>query len=236
MLKTLMAGLLALVSLAAIAASSDENAVRQAFQKKIGGKEIQSVRKEPLSGLYEVVADGAVFYTDAKLNYVLVGELHDVRTPPGRNVTRETMAKLAVDALSKSTDTAIKRVKGNGKRVLYTFEDPNCGYCKELQKELTKVNDVTIYTFLWAILSPDSVEKAKAIWCSKDRAHAWEETMLKGVTPTGRKDCETPLEHNAQLAQRFGLRGTPGVYLASGEQIGGYEPADRIEAALRGKN
>jgi thiol:disulfide interchange protein DsbC len=97
------------------------------------------------------------------------------------------------------------------------------------------LNDVTVYTFLWAILSPDSAEKAKAIWCSKDRARAWEDTMLKGATPTGRRDCDTPLDRNAQLAQRFGLRGTPGVYLANGEQIGGYVPAEKIEAALARK-
>jgi thiol:disulfide interchange protein DsbC len=235
MFKTFVAWALAIVNLSAVVARADDNAVRQAVQKKLNPKNIEVVRKEPLSGLYEVVADGDVFYTDEKVTYLFGGELHDLRTPPGRNVTRETMGKLAAGVLAKSTDSAVKRVKGNGKRVIYTFEDPNCGYCKELQKELAKLNDVTVYTFLWAILSPDSVEKAKAIWCSKDRARAWEDTMLKGATPSGRRDCDTPLDRNAQLAQRFGLRGTPGVYLANGEQIGGYVPADKIEAALARK-
>ena len=89
-----------------------------------------------------------------------------------RNLTQETTSKIAAAALAKATNSAVKRVKGNGKRVIYTFEDPNCGYCKELQKELVKVNDVTIYTFLWPILSQDSVEKSKAIWCAADRGKA----------------------------------------------------------------
>jgi thiol:disulfide interchange protein DsbC len=127
----------------------------------------------------------------------------------------------------------VKRVRGSGKRVIYTFEDPNCGYCKELQKELNKVNDVTIYTFLWPILSQDSIDKSKSIWCARDRAKAWEDYMIKGVALTGKRDCDTTaLERNAKLAQRFGLRGTPAVYLANGEQVGGYVPAEKLEAAL----
>ena len=103
----------------------------------------------------------------------------------------------------------------------------------KLQKELTKVNDVTIYTFLWPILSQDSVDKSKAIWCAKDRAKAWEDTMQKGAALTGKRDCDTTaLEKNGQLAQRFGIRGTPGVYLVNGQQLGGFVPADKIEAAL----
>ena len=95
------------------------------------------------------------------------------------------------------------------------------------------MNDVTIYTFLWPILSQDSVDKSKAIWCSKDRAKAWEDTTLKGAAPTGKRDCDTTaLEKNGLLAQRFGIRGTPGVYLANGQQIGGFVPAEKIEAAL----
>ncbi len=114
--------------------------------------------------------EGQVFYTDEKASYLFSGNLLDMRGAQPRNLTQETMGKLAAAALSKSTGSAVKRVKGSGKRVIYTFEDPNCGYCKELQKELVKLNDVTIYTFLWPILSQDSVDKSKAIWCAADRA------------------------------------------------------------------
>ena len=106
------------------------------------------------------------------------------------------MGKLAAASLAKSTDSAVKRVKGNGKRVIYTFEDPNCGYCKELQKELAKLNDVTIYTFLWPILSQDSVDKSKAIWCAATAAR-------RGTTTCSKASCrrETRLRHAAR-AQR----------------------------------
>jgi thiol:disulfide interchange protein DsbC len=222
-----------MASLTAVAAHGDENSVRQAFQSKFPKMAVESIARTPFPNMYEVIVDGQVFYTDDKASYLFSGNLLDLRSGQPRNMTQETNNKLAATVLAKSTELAVKRVKGNGKRVIYTFEDPNCGYCKELQKELGKMNDVTIYTFLWAILSPDSVEKSKAIWCSKDRARAWDDVMLKGVTPTGPRDCATPLERNAQIAQRFGLRGTPAIYIGSGEQIGGYVPADKIEAALR---
>ena len=196
---------------------------------------VETVTKTPFANLYEVVLDGKVVYTDEKASYFFTGNLVDLRGRELRNLTQESSDKLAAAALAKSMDLAVKRVKGNGKRVIYTFEDPNCGYCKELQKELTKVNDVTIYTFLWPILSQDSVEKSKAIWCAKDRAKAWEDAMLRSVIPSGKRDCDTTaLEKNSQLAQRFGIRGTPGVYLANGQQIGGYLAADKIEAAFAG--
>jgi thiol:disulfide interchange protein DsbC len=186
----------------------------------------------PVGGLYEVVFEGQIVYTDEKVSYIFSGNLIDLRGNGERNLTRERTMQLAADALTKSQDAAIKRVKGNGRRVLYTFEDPNCTYCKQLQKELVKLNDVTIYTFLWPILSQDSVEKSKAIWCAKDRARAWDDAMMRSVTPTGSKDCQTPFDRNMQLAQRFGMRGTPAVYLANGQQIGGFLPADKIEQAL----
>ncbi|MDP2241921.1 MAG: DsbC family protein [Burkholderiales bacterium] len=215
------------------AAGANENAIRQAFQSKFAEMPVESVAKSPIAGIWEVVAQGQIFYVDEKVNYVLRGVLFDSKTPELRNLTAEREAQLATQTLAKSQDLAIKRVKGSGKRILYTFEDPNCGYCKKLQEELVKLNNVTIYTFLLPIVSPpDSVEKSKAVWCAKDRGKAWDDLLSKGVVPGGSKTCDTPIEKTVQLAQRFGVRGTPAIYLANGQQIGGYLPLDKIEQAL----
>jgi thiol:disulfide interchange protein DsbC len=226
---------LAAMSFTAAAADADEAGIRQGFQAKFPKMAVESVSRTPFAGIFEVVVNGDVFYTDAKVSYLFSGNLVDVRSGQPKSLTQETTAKLTAGALTKATDLAVKRVRGNGKRVIYTFEDPNCGYCKELQKELVKLNDVTIYTFLWPILSPDSVEKSKVIWCSRDRAKAWEDYMIKGVALKGKTDCDTSaLERNAMLAQRFNLKGTPAIYIASGEQVGGYVPAAKLEAVLAG--
>jgi len=194
---------------------------------------VESVAKTPMPGLYEVIANGHIFYVDEKVNFVIRGTLFDARTPSMRNVTQARNAEMAAQILSKSTGDAIKRVRGNGKRVLYTFEDPNCGYCKKQQQELVKLNDVTIYTFLWPILSPDSHEKSRAIWCAKDRARAWDDLMLRGVAPQNEAKCDTPIDKNMALARRFGAQGTPAVFMADGRMLGGYVPAEKIEEAFK---
>ena len=232
MLRKLAALLLMMTGLTAGTACASEAAIRQAFQSKISEMTVESVSKSAMPGLYEVVANGQIFYVDEKVNFVIRGVLFDARTPELRNVTAARNAELNAAVLRKSTDQAIKRVRGNGKRVLYTFEDPNCGYCRQLQKELLKVNDITIYTFLWPILSPDSVAKSKAVWCSRDRARAWDDLMSNGVVPQNDARCDTPIEKNMELAQRFGVRGTPAVFLADGRTIGGFVAADKIEEAF----
>lgn len=214
-------------------AMGSEAAIRQAFQSKIPEVTVESVSRSPMQGLYEVIANGQIFYTDDKVNFIFRGTLFDARGAELRNVTMARNAELVARLLAKSTDNAIKRVRGNGKRVLYTFEDPNCGYCRQQQKELLKLNDITIYTFLWPILSPDSLEKSKSVWCAKDRAKAWDDLMSRGVAPQNDGKCETPLEKNMELARRFGAQGTPALYLADGRMLGGYVPAEKIEEAFK---
>ena len=233
MLRRLSAGLLLAIALAAQAADSGEAAIKQAFQARIPEMAVESVSKSPMPGLYEVVASGIIFYVDEKVNFVIRGTLFDARTPAMRNITLARNAELNAQVLVKSTDNAIKRVRGSGKRVIYTFEDPNCGYCKRQQQEFLKLNDVTIYTFLWPILSPDSIEKSKVVWCSKDRAKAWDDLMSRGVVPQGEAKCDTPIDKNMELARRFGAQGTPAIYIADGRMLGGYVTADKIEEAFR---
>jgi thiol:disulfide interchange protein DsbC len=229
----LSAVILLAMGLSAQAADSSEAAIRQAFQSKISDVTVETVSKTPMPGIYEVVANGFIFYVDEKVNFVFRGTLFDARTPAMRNITMARNAELNAQILVKSTDNAFKRVRGNGKRVLYTFEDPNCGYCKRQQQELLKLNDVTIYTFLWPILSPDSVEKSKIVWCSKDRAKAWDDLMSRGVAPQGDGKCDTPIDKNMELARRFGAQGTPAIYVADGRMLGGYVTADKIEEAFK---
>lgn len=232
MLRRLAVCALTVSGLIACSANADEATVRQALQAKFPAMTVESVTKAPFAGLYEIVLDGEIVYTDDKVEYFFGGNIYDIRTLPPRNLTQERSGRMIVQVLNGSRDLAIKRVKGDGKRTLYTFEDPNCGYCKQLTRELVNVDNVTIYTFLLPILSQDSVEKARAVWCADDRARAWDDLMLKAALPEGGKTCATPIEKNLQLMRRFGIRGTPAIYLENGRHIGGYIPAAQIEQAL----
>lgn len=232
MLRRIAVWVLTLGALVACSASANEAKIRQILQGKFPTMTVESVTKAPFAGLYEVVLDGEIVYTDEKVEYFFGGSIYDIRTLPPRNLTEESTNRAVVQLLNGSRDLAIRRVKGSGKRTLYTFEDPNCGYCKQLHRELAKIEDVTIYTFLLPILSQDSIDKSRAVWCAKDRAKAWDDLMLKAALPEGGNACNTPIEKNLQLMRRFGIRGTPAVYLANGQQIGGYVPAEKIEQAL----
>ena len=233
MLRKLTMVVLAWAALSAAAAYGGEADIRQGFQSRFPDATVESITRTPFAGIYEVVFDGQIAYTDEKLNFVFFGNLYDLRGKAERNLTHERSASLVAQTLKKSTDLAVKRVRGNGKRVLYTFEDQNCGYCRQLQKELAKVTDITIYTFLWPILAPDSVEKSKAVWCAKDRGKAWDDLMSRGLEPQNDGKCETPIDKNMQLARRFGIRGTPAIFLADGRQASaGFMQAAEIEQAL----
>ncbi len=230
MLKKLLPVVLAAALVAP--ATADESEIRKAMEAKLGAK-VESVTKAGYLGLYEVYSDGHIFYTDEKLSaIVLGGQLIDGKTM--KNVTEERMKRLtAIKFGELPLERAIKHVRGDGKRVLATFEDPNCGYCKRLAKELLKVDNVTVYTFLYPILSEDSVRKSKQIWCSADRAKAWNDWMVDGKAPTGREDCDTSaVTKNQEFGRKLNISGTPTMFFVDGERIPGALPLARIEQKL----
>jgi len=214
---------------------ADEASVRKAIEAKLGAK-VTSVTKSPYLGLYEVYADGQILYTDDKLTVILAGTLIDGKTM--KNVTAERMQKLtAIKFSDLPIELAVKQVRGDGKRVLATFEDPNCGYCKKLAKDMVKLDNVTIYTFLLPILSPDSLEKSNQIWCSSDKAKAWNDWMQDGKTPSGKGDCDTSaVQKTIELGRRLVINGTPTLFFADGERIPGAVPLAQIEQKLGSAN
>jgi len=213
-------------------AVADEADIKKAMEARLGTK-VESVAKSGYLGLYEVYADGAIFYTDDKVSAIVVGgQMIDAKSM--KNVTDERMKKLTAIRFSDlPLDRAIKQVRGDGKRVLATFEDPNCGYCKRLAKELQKLDNVTVYVFLYPILSEDSVRKSKQIWCSADRSRAWNDWMIDGKTPSGREDCDTSaVTKNQEFGRKLNISGTPTIFFADGERVPGAVPLARIEQKL----
>jgi thiol:disulfide interchange protein DsbC len=230
MLKKLLP--LALASLFVATANADEADIKKAMEAKLGAK-VESVTKSGYLGLYEVYSEGNVLYTDEKMTaFIAGGQLIDGKTM--KNVTEERMRKLtAIKFAELPFERAIKQVRGDGKRVLATFEDPNCGYCKRLAKDLLKLDNVTVYTFLYPILSEDSIRKSKQIWCSADRAKAWNDWMVEGRAPAGKDDCDTAaITKNQEYGRRLGISGTPTMFFADGERVPGAMPLAKIEQKL----
>ena len=193
---------------------------------------IHAVRAAPVKGFYEVVMGKNVAYTDENGRYMVFGHLFDMQEQV--DLTAGVIEEFSkVDVARLPVRDALKKIKGKGERVLYVFSDPDCPYCKKLEGELAKIDNVTIYTFLLPILSEDSLKKSKQIWCSADRAKAWNDWMLDGKTPSGREDCDTAaITRNQEFGRKLNITGTPTMFFGNGERVPGAMPLQRIEQKL----
>lgn len=201
------------------------------YQQLIGA--IQQVNPSPITGVYEVVTDGHIFYSDESGQYLIDGSLFDLHKRS--NITEARARQLfAIDVSKLPLELALKKVKGDGKRVLITFEDPKCGYCKKLAQELTGIDNMTHYLFLYPIFE-GSAELVRDIACSKKPFQAWDDWMLKGVRPaTG--SCSVKSDQILALGRKLKVNGTPALIFGNGVMNPGYLPADQLEKALNDNN
>ena len=223
---------------AANAAAQVPAAVEAALRKNLPERlanfpKIDEISRTPMAGIYEVRIGAELFYTDAEGNYIINGEMMDTRAR--RNLTEERMEKLlAIDFGSLPVKDAFVMVRGNGKRKLAVFEDPNCGYCKRFERELQKVDNVTVYLFLYPILGPDSTEKSRGIWCAKDKARSWLDWMVRNEPPAkADATCDaSALARNVEFGRKHRITGTPTLVFADGSRVPGAIGAPEVEKLL----
>lgn len=217
----------------AAAADSTEATIKKLIEPRLGeGAKVDAVTKTPYSGLYEIQIDGDVIYTDAKAQYLFIGRVVDAQTY--RDFTKEKIESInKVPFSGLPLDKAIKIVKGNGKRVMAIFEDPNCIYCKRLHKTLQEVDNTTIYTFQYNILAPDSIVKSRNIWCAPNPAKAWTDWMVDGKeAPAAAASCNAPHEDVLALGKKMKITGTPTIIFTDGSRIPGAIDAKGLEQKL----
>ncbi|WP_313069745.1 DsbC family protein [Melaminivora sp.] len=230
LLPTLLAA--ATLALTATGALAQDAAIRKTLAERIPQlSQIDEVRSTPMKGLYEVRIGTDLFYTDATGNYLIQGELIDTRAR--RNLTEDRITKLtAVDFKALPLQDAFTLVRGKGERKLAVFEDPNCGYCKRFEKDMQNVDNVTMYVFLYPILSPDSAEKSRNIWCAKDRGAAWEDWMLRDKMPVA-ASCDTAaLQRNLAFGRKHKITGTPTLIFPDGTRVPGAIAAQDVDKRL----
>ncbi len=215
-----------------MSATGQESAIRKSLAERIPQFEkIDEIQATAMPGLYEVRIGTDLFYTDAKGNYLIQGELFD--TKARRNLTEDRITKLtAVDFAALPLKDAFTIVRGDGKRKLAVFEDPNCGYCKRFERDLQSVDNVTIYLFLYPILSPDSVEKSRNIWCAKDRVAAWQDYMVRDKTPAPAACDTSALQRNLAFGKKYKITGTPTLIFTNGSRVPGAIGAQDVEKRL----
>jgi thiol:disulfide interchange protein DsbC len=226
---------LAATLLACTALHAQEDQIRKTLAARIPNlPKIDEVRPGPLPGLYEVRHSGSeIIYTDAKGEYIFEGSILETKTMT--NLTEQRQNKLTAVAFSAlPVKDAVVFRQGSGSRKMAVFVDPNCGYCKRFERDLATLKDVTIYAFIMPILGPDSIVKARDIWCSGDVAKTWRSWMLDGVAPRRSiGQCDTAaLDRNVEFGHKYRIQGTPAVFFEDGTRKPGALPLAEVEKLL----
>ena len=213
-------------------ANADEASLKKSLTPYFPNEKIEVLKRVPSLQLYEITIGDQIFYVDEKAKYFFSGHLFDLKNE--KNLTEERLQEIRsarkVDINSLPLEHAIQEVKGNGEHKLVIFSDPNCGYCKRLEKELIHINNVTIYTFLYPILK-GSKRISEAIWCSDDKLKSWNNFMINGTTPTG-KECNAPIDALLRTGKQHGFNSTPTIVFANGKTVPGMISAEIIEKKL----
>jgi thiol:disulfide interchange protein DsbC len=227
-----LAALLAVAGLSAAVAQTPEAVIRKNLGERLPQlRQIDEISKTPMAGLFEVRVGSDLFYTDAEGNFLFEGQLID--TKARRNLTEERLDKLlAIDFAALPFKDAFTIVRGNGKRKVAVFEDPNCTYCKRFERDLQKVDNVTVYMFLYPILGPDSADKSRNLWCSKEPGKAWQDWMLRGQAAAPATCDITPLVRNMEFGKKHKISGTPTTVFFDGTRVPGAINAQEIEKYL----
>ncbi|MHB0973519.1 MAG: DsbC family protein [Thiobacillus sp.] len=224
---------LAATLLIAASAQANESVIRKALTQQFPGAAIASVQKTPYSGLFEVYLDGQLVYVDAKAQYVFTGDVIDLKSRT--NLTQARLNQLqAVKWDVFPLNNALKTVKGNGARKLVLFSDVDCPYCRRFEAELAKVDNITVYTFLYPIegLHPKAPQTSRQIWCAPDRNKAWDDYITRGSVPNNDGKCANPVEANIALGNKLKVSGTPTLFFANGQRVPGMVPAAQLEKLL----
>lgn len=223
------------LTLAAIASQADEAAIRKNLTDRMPQlPKIDEVSKTPIPGVYEVRIGTDIIYADENGDHLIEGSI--VSTTNKINLTQARIDKLtAIDFATLQPKDALVYKQGTGARKLAVFADPNCGYCKRIERDLLNLKDVTIYTYLLPILGPDSNAKSRDIWCAKDGAKSWRAWMIDGVAPTKvMGTCDSAaLARNLDLSRKYKITGTPAVVFEDGSRSPGAMPIEEIEKRLK---
>ena len=208
-------------------------ALAQKITKQTGVK-VDSVRRMPMAGLFEVLANKKIVYMDRSGTYAFIGHIYDTSTDT--DLTAKRIEELnRVDWKTLPLKDALKVVYGNGKRKVVVFTDARCTYCSLLEKNLEQVGNVTVYNFIHPVLNSRDI--TRSILCSKDPVKAWRDHMTKNIDPApfvGKCDTSV-LDRNLQLGKRFSITGTPVLIFEDGSVQPGALPVDELERRLNHK-
>lgn len=215
-------------------------ALRQKLSQRYPNTQFGDIQRSAVSGLWEVWMGANVAYVTDEGRHFIFGHLYDMQTQTDLTAAKKEQMNLQLESAKPKIafadlplGDAIKTVRGNGDRKLAVFSDPHCPYCRDLEKQLARLDNVTIYTFLYPIASihPQAADVAQSIWCAKDRGTAWRAFMGAGTAPAPAR-CSSPIERNVELAGKAGIYGTPFILFSNGDKAAGALDVASLERRL----
>jgi len=233
-MRTLLLMITMMFSLPAMAANNtavDQKTADQ-IRKALSTVPIVAIKKSPIPNLYELQVRNQIFYSDASGRYLMRGG-HILDMQAQKDLTQQRLEDInRVDWSTLPLDKAIVSGDVNSKKSIAIFTDPECPYCKGLEKTLKDVKGVKVYTFLFPLTSihPHARAKAEGIWCSKDQHKMLQKVMLENFVPKA-TSCKTPIDAIAKVAAKLNIHGTPAIIANDGRRMSG---APRTAEALTG--
>ncbi|NCU25065.1 DsbC family protein [Acinetobacter haemolyticus] len=219
-------GIFSLLSCVSMMSLANVETLKSNLNKNYPDIQVTNIQATEMTGLYSANLDNQIIYLDENAEHMFIGSM--VRLKDQKNLTKDLVLKQnSIDWQKLPLQDAIKTVKGNGKRQLAIFSDPNCPYCKQLEAELDKLDDVTIYTFIYA-LKPQSIAVSKQVWCDANPSYAWKNLLQKNVQPKA-KTCANPIDRNLALGRKLGVNGTPTLIFSNGLKMVGGRSAEDIQ-------
>lgn len=216
--------LLLAFSASAMAADKDKlTAARTAIAAKFPGVEADQIKPSPVEGVYEVGMGADTAYVSADGKFLFSGDLYEVETRTNLTEAARGVARSKALAKLNERDMIVFGPAG-AKHTVTVFTDVDCGYCRKLHGEIDQLNKLGIrvryLAYPRAGPGTDDWAKMEAVWCSKDRNAAI--TKAKQDQPVQAKCAATPVAKQYELGEEMGVRGTPAIFTASGDYIGGY--------------
>lgn len=213
-------------------AQNRQDLSREELAAEFPGIDADDVVDAAVPGMYEVAMGSSVAYVSKDGRYILEGDLYDLDENANLTERRRASARVALLSTADPETMIVFSPGGDAvKHVVTIFTDIDCGYCRQFHREIEKVKalGIEVHYLFYPRTGPDTESwyKAEKVWCAEDRNTALTEAKLGGQVPED--SCgANPVASHYELGNLVGVRGTPSVFAANGEQLGGYVPPDEL--------
>lgn len=224
------------LSMALAAVSVQANTTNNdAITKQLANYDIvvTEVQPTPIDGIFEVVTESGILYTNHDASYFLYGKLFAAEKGELVDLTAKTQAKKNL-ALFNAADVEKELIvypAKNEKHVINVFTDTTCGYCVRLHSQMKQYNDLGITVRYLAFprggQQSSNLGQMSAIWCADDKQMAMDLAKGKGFKQDN-SQCMNVIQKHYTLGSQIGISGTPAILLEDGELISGYVPPSQL--------